>query len=669
MNDQIKTPYDLISLYLTISSSWMVYATCQGDYLLPAMGLLIITFSLLRRMFKPKIKKHKSDKKISWATIMSLSLLLSWVWITLYPRNYATDFIQSYAIFILQSGSIVLSTFLWFNPVYMYQVFFLKLLAWLTVALSVNVAFNPNAFVAFLIFCLLNISLIVFQRQKTRESPNQRTPILYNIKESSLNFLFCLITVCLFLFFIQVFKIGDEVYTRFIRDYTIMQSRHPFFTFNPVLDIQGPGISGGDVRPVLEIDKQNTSSMYLLTQIFEDYQDGRWLAAENDQRVPVANQLDPLKNNIQLRMLIQLKDVLPTPKGTDSVTGYNGPYEQDQNGIIYSVHKDIHQVKLTTDDNNQFNINATQKINRFTKLSESFKLRLRPYLDHIIGNESDPWSVTRTLERYFQSNYYYSLNVHFRADDNGIIYLLDQGPAAYCSFFASAMAVLLRAADIPSRLVVGFLATDTIGRKDDKFLVRVRDAHAWVEAYLPVEGKPGLNQWVRFDPTPPDARLFALNDGRPINMIADKIWLFLVRLRSDFENLESEKLLFWLVIILVLLISVRNYSSIVYFLKFRKTRKFKKNDTPPKKFLQDQLNIYKEFEHFLKRQFKTKQKMNETHVELIRRLYTGYPTKQQTIVKLELFLKHYQAARFGQKEDLTLKQTLNKLKRNVSSIP
>lgn len=669
MNEQIKTPYDLISLYLTIFSSWMVYATCQGDYLLPVMGLLIITFSLLRRFLKPKIKKDNIEKKISWATIMSLSLLLSWVWITLYPRNYAADIIQNYAIFILQTGSIVLSIFLWFNPFYMYQVFFLKLLAWLTVALSVNVPFNPHTFVAFLIFCILNISLIVFQRHKIRDSTNQRPSSFYAIKESALNFIFCLITACLFLFFIQIFKIGDGIYTRFIREYSIMQSRHPFFAFNPVLDIQGPGISGGDVRPVLEIDKQNSSSMYLLTQIYEDYQDGRWFAAKNDQRIPVANLLDPLKNNIQLKMFIKLKDVLPAPQGTDAVTGYNGPYERDQNGIIYSIHKDIHQVKLTTDNNNPFNINSTQEINKFTQLSDSFEIRLKPYLNHIIGNDSDPWSVSRKLEHYFQSNYYYSLNVHFRADDNGIIYLLDQGPAAYCSFFASAMAVLLRAADIPSRLVVGFLATDTIGRKDDKFLVRVRDAHAWVEAYLPVEGKSGLNHWVRFDPTPPDARLFALNDGQPIDIIADKIWLFLVRLRSDFENLESEKLLFWLVIILVILIIVRNYSAIIYFLKFRRTRKLKKNNTPKKRFLQDQLNIYKEFEHLLKRQFKTKQKMNETHLELIRRLYTGFPTKQQTITQLELFLKHYQDARFGQKEDLALKQILSELKRNVSSIP
>jgi protein-glutamine gamma-glutamyltransferase len=64
-----------------------------------------------------------------------------------------------------------------------------------------------------------------------------------------------------------------------------------------------------------------------------------------------------------------------------------------------------------------------------------------------------------------------------------------------CEYFASSMAVMLRLAGIPSRLVGGYLG----GQYNDYgryYLVTQNSAHVWIEAYI--EGKG----WVRFDPTP-----------------------------------------------------------------------------------------------------------------------------------------------------------------------
>ncbi len=65
---------------------------------------------------------------------------------------------------------------------------------------------------------------------------------------------------------------------------------------------------------------------------------------------------------------------------------------------------------------------------------------------------------------------------------------------------ATAMTVMLRALGIPARMATGFLP-GTRTRNDDQFLVRSRDAHAWVEVWFPTVG------WQRFDPTglAPDA--------------------------------------------------------------------------------------------------------------------------------------------------------------------
>ncbi len=56
------------------------------------------------------------------------------------------------------------------------------------------------------------------------------------------------------------------------------------------------------------------------------------------------------------------------------------------------------------------------------------------------------------------------------------------------------MAVMARAVDVPSRVVLGFTPGET--GPDGVVTVRQKNAHAWVELWVDGQG------WVRFDPTP-----------------------------------------------------------------------------------------------------------------------------------------------------------------------
>jgi hypothetical protein len=60
------------------------------------------------------------------------------------------------------------------------------------------------------------------------------------------------------------------------------------------------------------------------------------------------------------------------------------------------------------------------------------------------------------------------------------------------------MAVMLRTLKIPSRYVIGFIVHER-NSNSGYYIVREKDAHAWVEAYIKDKG------WVQFDPTPPSA--------------------------------------------------------------------------------------------------------------------------------------------------------------------
>ena len=64
----------------------------------------------------------------------------------------------------------------------------------------------------------------------------------------------------------------------------------------------------------------------------------------------------------------------------------------------------------------------------------------------------------------------------------------------HCEYFASSLALMLRAVGIPSRLVSGFKG-GTHNQFSGQFVVQQRHAHAWVEAWIG-------SRWVTLDPTP-----------------------------------------------------------------------------------------------------------------------------------------------------------------------
>ena len=89
----------------------------------------------------------------------------------------------------------------------------------------------------------------------------------------------------------------------------------------------------------------------------------------------------------------------------------------------------------------------------------------------------------------------------------------------HCEYFASAMALMLRAAGIPSRLVSGFKGGEQ-STISGAFVVQDRHAHAWAEAW--VNGR-----WQTYDPTPADARAASVEEiGAGRNVVASFRELF-----------------------------------------------------------------------------------------------------------------------------------------------
>lgn len=100
------------------------------------------------------------------------------------------------------------------------------------------------------------------------------------------------------------------------------------------------------------------------------------------------------------------------------------------------------------------------------------------------------------IENYLKTNYKYSLKTSPpAAGTNPIENFLFNSKEGYCEHYATAMALMLRHAGIPSRIVTGFAGGEK-NKYGGYIIVRQSDAHSWVEAVI--DGK-----WKRFDPTPP----------------------------------------------------------------------------------------------------------------------------------------------------------------------
>ena len=109
-----------------------------------------------------------------------------------------------------------------------------------------------------------------------------------------------------------------------------------------------------------------------------------------------------------------------------------------------------------------------------------------------------PEEAALRLTGYLSQNFQYTLALARQTGLDPLEEFLFVRRSGNCEYFAAALAVMLRSVGIPARVVGGFQRGDwnEYGRY---FMVRLRDAHAWVEAHVEGVG------WITLDPSPRQA--------------------------------------------------------------------------------------------------------------------------------------------------------------------
>jgi len=113
----------------------------------------------------------------------------------------------------------------------------------------------------------------------------------------------------------------------------------------------------------------------------------------------------------------------------------------------------------------------------------------------VTAGSRSPYEAALKLNHYLSTQYTYTLVLKQQTTLGPLEEFLFVRRSGNCEYFAAAMAVMLRSVGIPARVVGGFQRGDW-NPYGAYFMVRMKDAHSWVEAFLDGPG------WVSFDPSP-----------------------------------------------------------------------------------------------------------------------------------------------------------------------
>jgi protein-glutamine gamma-glutamyltransferase len=181
---------------------------------------------------------------------------------------------------------------------------------------------------------------------------------------------------------------------------------------------------------------------------------------------------------------------------TDSDGAIYTRFQQSQR-LHYEVESEI-SANLTVDHKPAVNGPIPDPIQAtYLQLPATLDPRIKSLAQEITRNANTPLEKAARIEAYLRRNYKYTLTLTWNPGTEPLSTFLFQAKTGHCEYFASALAVLLRADGVPTRMVNGFLMGE-YNPVGDVFVVRQSDAHSWVEVYLPGVG------WREFDPTPAD---------------------------------------------------------------------------------------------------------------------------------------------------------------------
>lgn len=132
---------------------------------------------------------------------------------------------------------------------------------------------------------------------------------------------------------------------------------------------------------------------------------------------------------------------------------------------------------------------------KYMQIPATLPTRVKSLAESITSTKTNTYDKVKAIEQYLATKYPYTLKPNSTPTNRDFVdYFLFDLKEGYCTYFATAMTMMVRSIGVPARYVEGYILPPT-AKSNKTFEVTNEQAHAWVEVYFEGIG------WIPFEPT------------------------------------------------------------------------------------------------------------------------------------------------------------------------
>ncbi len=316
----------------------------------------------------------------------------------------------------------------------------------------------------------------------------------------------------------------------------------------------GNGVWGDDAwdRDIMESGRRSGREMIRRHPVGPGTASMTGVSRSRLRRFPMADDVGEPKVPVEIHGIPSKGSIVFTPLGTRWIEAAALVLEISQDGVVVSgVDVDAPYVAGVS-ESPPVDPLSSERMADYLSVPREADAMTALLAEDLCADVSTARGKAEQVSQYFQNNFEYSLFHFVRSRDSDPIddFLRTEHPA-HCEYFATAAALILRQAGIPTRYVTGYVMAER-DEANRSWIARNANAHAWVEAYdteseqwFPVEATPGRNyQTVRGDVPGAGSGLRNAAGGTSEDA-ADEAWY-----RRAWTAVSQFRVTDWLVIVL-----------------------------------------------------------------------------------------------------------------------
>lgn len=237
---------------------------------------------------------------------------------------------------------------------------------------------------------------------------------------------------------------------------------------------------------------------YLRGAVYDEYDSGRWGRAAPPRSRPVAlagdgGEGDPRPGRVRVTLVSGARDRYFLPLAAHGVaTPIPSGATVDRYGVARVAEGLAAEVSF--DPGGVADFKADDPSAYDLALPPPLRAPLKALATEWTAGAETPQARVEAIATRLRTRFTYARSFQRRGADPLLAFLRDDH-RGHCEYFASATALLARAAGVPARVVVGYRVAEE-NALGGYHVVREKNAHAWAEVYLPGQG------FVTVDATP-----------------------------------------------------------------------------------------------------------------------------------------------------------------------